>query len=333
MPRPIRLEPRAGDVPSDLWKIREVLARILEYTPFRDGWTGVVSGSGTSTGTNTGDQDISDMPTSAQKDALDASVAPSTSNPYLTTNQLANPISFVPSEADVLAYPELKFWYDANNVTLSGSAITQFLDRGPLANHSTVQATSGKRPTLVAATLNGQPVARFAGGQCIQSPSVALTSFTILVILSEAASASSIVYEHSADANSNPGSFCATSNASTVQVNRGGVLSRKNFDVTWTGGLEPVVLTHRHGVNGTHKRHRFFISGNTQTGVVDGASTSNPGTASVNDVVNIGSRNNAASGALTGDIAAIVVFSPCLSSYKELAATRMLAQKYGVYVQ
>lgn len=73
-----------------------------------------------------------------------------------------------------LIIPDIEAWYDAssdNYLTLSGTAITQMLDRSGNSNHTDVQATSTKRPTVETNSLNGRQTASFDGGDTLELPS------------------------------------------------------------------------------------------------------------------------------------------------------------------
>lgn len=68
----------------------------------------------------------------------------------------------------------LRAWYDASHasyLSLSGAAITQFLDRSGNGNHTGVQGTSTARAQHAASQINGLPAATFDGGDGYDLPS------------------------------------------------------------------------------------------------------------------------------------------------------------------
>jgi hypothetical protein len=176
------------------------------------------------------------------------------------------------------------------------------------------------------AALNGHDTLQFSGGQCLQTSSLAMTSFSAFVVYQNA-TANGIFFEQSADASSNSGSAFYSGANSTILVNRSTVKSGKTISGTnWALNSEPRVMCQDY--QGTNNKHFAFLDGPVPTNTQD-ASSSDPGTASVSAVINIGSRNNAASLLLTGEIASLVIFSPALTPFKRQGVMRMLGVKYA----
>lgn len=238
---------------------------------------------------------------------------------------------WVPAEEDVLEYPELKIWYDGDHVTLASGAISQLLDRGPLANHSAVQSTSTKRPAV--SSLNGRGSISFDGGDCIQTPSIAVSTFSIFTVLHEVIG-NGIIYEQSANAGTNPGCYAYTTENNAFTTRRGSTTSGYNIAAKpngpaadWALNQEPMVLVHHY--LGTHIQHTLWLRGNSQTTNASVAAA-NPGTGTATDIFNLGSRANAGSLGMTGKKAAWLLFSPALSGFHRDAVCRMLSFKYKV---
>jgi hypothetical protein len=236
---------------------------------------------------------------------------------------------WLPTLADVIAFSGIKFYGDANTVTLTSGKVSSWTDQSGQGNHAT-QSNSSKQPTISSAVINGLDTIAFASVHCLQIASLALSSFSIVSVLRNVPNAAQLVYEHSADINSNNGCFLISENTgSTFGAKRSGNRTDKNI-TTWDAGLEPFIVAHHY--NGTHVQHYGYLRGNSGTVLTNGASTSaTPGTSTVTDTFNIGSRNNAASLGLSGEIAAMVIFSPALDPGHLAAVTRHLANKYQLY--
>lgn len=241
--------------------------------------------------------------------------------------QMGATSAWVPSAEDIIDYSELKLWYDGDHTVLSGSAITQLLDRSSNGNDSVVQSTSTKRPSSVN-TLNGLTTMTFDGGDCIQTPSISLTTFTIYCLFHDLTSLG-LLYEQSANANSNSGIFLYPSDNDSARVNKSSTVSTKIVASNW--GLNqdwPIIAVHQYG--GTHASHRVWINNASNTPLTNGVNgTSDPGTAATNALFNIGARDNATSLGFTGRMAAFMVFSPRLNGFKQDAVARYLSQTYG----
>jgi hypothetical protein len=137
--------------------------------------------------------------------------------------------------------------------------------------------------------------------------------------------------EHSAQAGgANKGHFLTSASSSDSILARRNAISSKNV-TSWAapGFRGPNLLIHF--MHGLHDTHAVWLKGNSLTAHSAGASgTSDPGTPTITDTLNIGARNNAASLGLTGEIASIVLFSPALSWGQQMAVARMLARKYDL---
>lgn len=244
-------------------------------------------------------------------------------------------VPWLPEESDVLAMDGLLFYGDADHVTLTSGKVSSWTDRSKNGHHAT-QATGTKQPTVNTAVLNGYSTLQFSGGQCLQTPNLQLSTFSIIGVVRNSPNAVLIVYEQSADTGANPGCYLTSAGSGdSFGVRRGVLASRKRFIdagsgvALWEASDEPFMFAHHYG--GTHIKHYAVLRGtNNYKTLQAGTFTSDPGTATVTDVVNIGSRNNAASLGYTGELATLIIFSPALTQGAFMAVQRMVAKKYGV---
>lgn len=105
--------------------------------------------------------------------------------------------------------PGFDYWYraDSNIVTDANGFVTQWGNSGGVTN-PLVQTNSANRPRLISNALNGKPVVEFDGNDILQSSSsIPLASFTVFTVFRSTNTSLGIVYEHSPNTNSNPGSF------------------------------------------------------------------------------------------------------------------------------
>lgn len=241
---------------------------------------------------------------------------------YVVSGSLGGGAAPVFSPADIAG---LQLWLkaDAGAGTNDGDAIASWTDQSGNTKHAT-QATGTKRPTYKTNIQNGKPVARFDGGDALVTPSITLGAFTVCVVFS--ASANGFIYEQSATANSNNGSYLYTDITQTSQIYRAAVQSGKSRAANWGIGSTWRVVTQRFG--GTHATNQLWINGTLQT-MSDGSFTSDPGTTPISDVINIGSRNQAGV-FLTGDIAEILIYNSALSSTDRSAVETYLQAKYAL---
>jgi hypothetical protein len=186
--------------------------------------------------------------------------------------------------------------------------VTTWTDRTSNARNAT-QATAAKKPTYKTGELNGNPGLSFDGGDCLVtstfSASVAGSAYVIFK-----ASANGLVYERGTTFTDTGASFIYSTTGSTTSFTRqGGVYSTYDRAANW--GIGSVWRLVSHENDGTHANHKFYIDGAVQSMTAN--NTNDPGTANSTLGVNIGSRNNAASLAITGVYAAFS-FGPYLAA-------------------
>lgn len=186
------------------------------------------------------------------------------------------------------------------------------------------QSTAGKKPTFKTNIVNGKPVYRFDGGDCLTLASVTVTSHTLIVV-QRGASPAGIIAELGPDANANDG-FWLYQSSPPILVRKGGVVSARICTANFGIQDEWLVLAQQYTNN--HAEHAMFqllIRLELPTSVGN-----NPGTGSVTATLNVGARNNAASLGLTGDIAELVLYTPSITGEQTRAVIEYMLRKYNL---
>lgn len=223
-------------------------------------------------------------------------------------------------------------WLKADALALSdGDPVATWTDSSGSANHVT-QATAGKRPSFQTNEINSLPVVRFDGGDCLADASVSISTFSIFAVFR--ATASGLLYEHSADVNSAPGggylnlSKQDTINAKRTQLSARNVIAwnQGGSQIDW--GAQDLWTLALHSFGGSHALHRLWVNGAYPTQNA-GSSTQDPGTGAATTELNLGCRDES-SVFITGDIAEFIVYSPRLSSARERAVILYLQGKYDL---
>lgn len=203
--------------------------------------------------------------------------------------------------------------------------VQQWNDQSGNGNHAT-QATSGKRPTYRTGIKNSLPVIRFAGAHCLQIAALAQTTFTLLFAFRNTA-ANAVLIEQSATVGSNDGFLVFSASGGASQVKKGGVLSSRNYATGW-GETGQYWVTGQH-YGGSHATH-FRIETGGGIGIGATATGNEPGTGSTSDVINIGSRNDAASAFMTGDMLEILLYTPAVSVQNMRGLVQYLQRKWDL---
>lgn len=211
------------------------------------------------------------------------------------------------------------------------------------ALYGTQPGSSLKRPTYRTAQVNGRPAVRFDGtDDALQVASLGLGSFSMFAVWkptypNNGDNNPRFPIEHSATPNTNPGLNLVFSNDLTALhtvargasgVNKSGyrttAANAKDFG---TGSWSVAAVQY----DGTHAGHAAYRNGFTNPISTTTVSTynANPGTGTVTDTLNIGSRNNASFFAQM-DLAELVVYSPALSATRFKQAVRYLSRVYGI---
>lgn len=235
----------------------------------------------------------------------------------LTPDQVANLYGWWKADAGV--YKDLGTTLCADTDT-----VEQWNDQSGASRHL-LQTTGAKRPQYRTSQLNGLPVVRFAGAHCLTVASVAITTFTVLIV-AKASGAAGVVYEHGADVNSNDGMLLYGTNGTTLLVRKSAVVSSRNDSGSWLIQSLYVPLIHQYP--GFHAQHQLFFDDVTRLNV---SSTANePGSGSVTATLNVGARNNAASLQLTGDICELVLYTPAITMLDARGVLEYLRQKWNL---
>ncbi|HXG09465.1 MAG TPA: hypothetical protein VNK04_06720 [Gemmataceae bacterium] len=220
----------------------------------------------------------------------------------------------------------LKLWLKADAITglNDGDAVTTWEDSSGQNNDAT-QSTVAKKPTYQTNEINGKPCVRFDGfDDCLQTPAFSVGPLTAFVVLK--LTTLRIIYEQSANANEAPGFWLYGSTHSTLFVHKpAGGTARDRPGGLPTGAWQ--IVTQR--CDGTHAGHKLWINGDEQS-LTDNLS-SNPGTAEISDVLNIGARNNGAAFASAVDIAELLIYDAAVSDSDRQLIENYLNNKYAIF--
>lgn len=202
-----------------------------------------------------------------------------------------------------------------------GDAVGTATNWGTGGNFS--QATAGKKPTFKTNILNGLPVYRFDGGDCLVSNApIGLSTFDVFVVFT--ATAHGFIYEQSAASDANDGSSLYTDFAQ-ARVRRTQVSNRGTNPTGYGGDLDQWrVMSHEYA--GTHQTHRLWIDGAyvfTQAAAGTGPTAS---TSTITDTIYVGGRNDTAF-FVTGDIARLLIVDK-LSTANADGVKLFLRQRY-----
>ena len=221
----------------------------------------------------------------------------------------------------------LVIWLDGQQEDANlndGDAVGTATNYGSGGNFT--QATGSKKPTFKTNIINGLPVYRLDGGDCLSSAStIGISTFDVFAVF--VATGHGFVYEQSADSSANDGSGIYTDSPQS-RVRRTTYSTRSTNPTGW-GGNENQWHVIAQDFNGTHQTHRFWVDGSfvfTQSSSGTGPTSS---TSTVTATVYVGCRNNG-SFFLTGDIAELLIYSPKLSSANADRVKTYLRYKYGL---
>lgn len=225
--------------------------------------------------------------------------------------------------------PYLYYDADMDDPTYNDNdAVGSATDQSGNGRHAT-QATGTKKPTFKTNILNGRAIYRFDGGDCLQVSSVALTTFTVVVVL-KGNPAGGMIYEHGPNADANNGSALYGAVNNSMLCAKGGVRSSRNIVANWDAVSHWRIGIQQYDGLGTHSRFRFYcdgtwiVCGNGNNGAND------PGIGSVTDTLNWGARNNAASLGYNGDMATFGIFTPALTSAQVIGIYNYFCDRYNL---
>lgn len=189
------------------------------------------------------------------------------------------------------------------------------------------QATADKKPTFKTGIVSSLPVFRFDGGDCLASAStVGLSTFDVFAVFR--ATAIGMLYEHSADVNSNDGSFLyLNSAASPIATRRTTTSSKNTSSINWGSTDNTWHVVHQ-AFGGDHNVHKFWLDGAfpPQVTALSGPATS---TSTVTTTLYVGCRGDA-SEFFTGDLAALLIYTPHISSSDADKLKLQLRYQFGL---
>lgn len=235
-------------------------------------------------------------------------------------------IEFRPTDIDgCLAWIDFT---DSSTVTLNGSTISQVTDKS--GNGETfVQASSGSQPTLVENVINGLSVASFDGvdDYMTSQSTLSMSDFTVYAVWkSNTTTDSMLLYELSADNNSNDGFYLNLDDGATIAVVKqhpSSVVSTYNDSNNWAHDNQWRYTCHQ--FDDTHASHVLFdrnqqIATSTSTG-------SDPGSGTMTDTFYLCSRGGSTL-FVEGYVAELIIYDSKLDKRTKFKVEEYLRKKY-----
>lgn len=221
--------------------------------------------------------------------------------------------------------------YHDNGVTLAtnGQSVQQWNDQSG-GNHHLQQLTSAARPTYF--TTGGPPSLtnriNFNGGQGFVSISnYTVSTFQVFVLFR--LTSGGIIVELSPNVNSNDGFYMYGQTSDTSVVKKSAVASAIDYSVpTGFWSSQAMWMLPCLAYQGTHATHRLNIGGSFVP--ITNLANNDPGNNNTTDTFNVGARGNASSAGSTGDIIAVVLFTPATSDANIIGVTNFLLNKYNI---
>ncbi|MFQ3599635.1 MAG: LamG-like jellyroll fold domain-containing protein, partial [Chloroherpetonaceae bacterium] len=219
------------------------------------------------------------------------------------------------------------FWYRADgNVTTDGSGFVTQWANSSVSGNPLAQSIAANRPRLITNAINGKPAVEFDGNDILRSSSsMSLGSFTVFTVFNSTNTSLGIVYEHSANTNTNDGSFLSTSINSTVAVRRGSQTALVNHTANWAHDGQYRIVAHTFRPNAPQISLR--INGAPLSLSVQGSANATTTT----QILNIGARVGPTLG-LQGRVAEIILYSRELSPAQIDSVEAALSAKYNIPV-
>lgn len=222
-------------------------------------------------------------------------------------------------------------WLDARRLAgASGDAVTTWLDRSGNGRNAS-QANAAKKPTAQHAVSGPGDVARFDGGDCLQTAAIDLTANVAATLAAAAdnrsgALAAAIIVESSASFSVNVGAMLLAYSVTILDDvefgHRGNVGAEFKITTAAQSGFKRLLMTSNFAAAAGSEVTAFV---NNSTPTTADVPVENTGTSHGNHVFNIGARNDAASLPLTGDIAHVLLFTSALSAGQRTALDDALA--------
>lgn len=213
---------------------------------------------------------------------------------------------------------------DSSKVTLSGSDITQIVDSSSNA-YVFSQGSSGNRPDIVAADLNGKDVMSFDGSNDFLSSNIGgtLTTHSIFIIARSAANAEYKVL--------NTTTTTFDNEAMTLEI---GGSNNLNWWFTGPGGIQAATGSNTFPINTWHKVAATYQSGDGKIYINDfssaaGTTTRASGFMDISPAA-IGYDGGAGFGGFNGKMATVIVTSGIFSSTDFTNLTAWALAEYGI---
>lgn len=211
--------------------------------------------------------------------------------------------------------------------TAADDPVGGWRDQSGQGNHL-IQATSTKRPLLKHSIWGTRPALLWdATDDCLQRASFGVGVFTVFSVFKLTGTAG-LIYEQSANAGAGDGFYLHGTTGASILSKKGANASGKDRAANWAVDDAKKVVTHR--FDGDHAGHTLRINGTSQS-MTDTASIANPGTSTITDTLNVGSRNNGASLPISGHIAALVIYNAALTAAQVAQVETYLNQQFPTY--
>ena len=223
------------------------------------------------------------------------------------------------------------WWLDARQVGgASGGAVATWSDRSGNGRTAS-QAAGARQPTIQHGVGGPVDVVRFDGGDCLRTAAIDLTTNVAVTLAAVAdnrngAFAAAIIVESSASFSLNVGAMLLAYSVTILDDvefgHQGNVGSEFKVTVAAQSGFRRLLMVSDFSQAAGSEVLPF--ANNSAPATVD-VIAANTGTSHGNHIFNVGSRNDAASLGLTGDIAHVLLFRSALSAAQRTALDDALA--------
>ncbi|MCB1309289.1 MAG: hypothetical protein KDK30_13950, partial [Leptospiraceae bacterium] len=168
------------------------------------------------------------------------------------------------------------------------------------------------------------------GSTFMHTPSITLGKYVMAIVVRvNSGSANHILLEHGNNADAGDGNYVSASNACSILVQRGGVISGKALSANWAADDQFRLIAHVY--NNSHNNNTLVVNGMAQTGTSNCTANADPGSANFSAALNIGGRA-ATSAAITGDIVEIFVYDREITAAEGKALFTYAGNRYNIPV-
>jgi len=222
--------------------------------------------------------------------------------------------------------PGLLLWLKADAISglTDGAALSTWTDSSGRGNNAT-QGTGGNQPLYKTSIVGSLPGVLFDGSNdFMATPNVGIGTFSIFVVFKVSGTAG-LFYEHSANTNTNSGSYLYGTTIGTIDVRRiGSVNTQSQLSTNWAQDNAVKQVTHLFA--GTFDNNRLRINGAEQS--LTHSDANNPGTGVITDAVYVGARSGGAL-PMNGYLFELVICTPTLSDTLVARVEQLLRTKWG----